>query len=118
MDIMNTECDICCEEGIIMPCGALNNCKVNVCNNCRIDGHDGNYDYMSRKCVYCKCYDYKTGLIDELNYDIFEYHPDSGGEMSNTYILCLYQMKKLNTIWTLNDEDYNEIPFCLPCDED
>ena len=67
---MNTECSICYDNKIIVPCGAFNNCSSSVCNDCFYRCSD-ELNYMSYKCVYCKTYNYKRGLIDELN-DVWE----------------------------------------------
>jgi len=61
-----TECNICYAEKWCMPCGALNNCHVYTCDDCRgeyhrndwVSGFNGVKD-MPYKCPYCNCKDLK-----------------------------------------------------------
>ena len=119
---MNTECSICYDNKIIVPCGAFNNCSSSVCNDCFYRCSD-ELNYMSYKCVYCKTYNYKRGLIDELN-DVWE--SDSTNYHFKQYILWVMLWKHNKNILLLDpfddddDDDFSPqglIP-CLPCDDE
>ena len=108
---MNIECDICYETKFINECGAFNNCKARVCNECKDKSSDGNYNFVSSKCVFCKTYDYKDGLMCDLISNVF----DCCGELSNIYVIFLQQHKYVDLL--INEEYYEELDFCLPCEE-
>jgi len=112
---MNIECYICFEKKIIIPCGAFNNCKVSVCNDCKEKTMDiAVADYFVLRCLFCKEYDFKTSINDEINAMINDY-------AINPYNYILY-MLRYNYI---NDSSYknfcinnNSYGYCFICKED
>jgi len=114
--IMNTiiklknECSICYNDKIIIPCGSFNNCNASVCNDCYYRCSSKLY-FMSFECIYCKSYNFKKGLIDELNEVFGEYSE----YQTNKYIIWL-QLWKNNK--DLLDDCINDdiIMPCIPCD--
>ncbi len=71
---------------------------------------------MSYECVYCKSYNYKKGLIDELE-DVFD-GDDCNYDISKQYILWVQSWKHNKNILLLEPYDDDKIVFCLPCDDE
>lgn len=113
---MNTECDICCENQFIIPCGALNNCKANVCNKCKIYSNiDAYYPPFTSKCHFCKTSDNKNALINEISFTF------DNIVSSNIYVVFLQQTKQLLELLEIDEDiiyQYEKMQYCLPCDEE
>ena len=108
---MNTECDICCNTTIIIPCGANNNSKAKVCHRCRFTNCQ---EYFTTKCYFCFGLDYKQGCTVEMNVDVF----DCGGfwKPDKPYILALIEYNDDNHSIGREEWFYEENVYCFPCD--
>jgi hypothetical protein len=108
---MNTECDICYNTTIINPCGANDNCKAKVCNECFYQNYK-DMNGFKNKCYFCRNIDYRQAITYELeNY----FNDDGGTEWDKNYILCMLQVKSYGYE---EYEEYKDFPFCIPCDDD
>ena len=105
------ECSVCFKVKFITPCGAPNNCTASVCKECKFNPDQAlDLDYFTPKCFVCREREWHTGLIEEVNMDIFD---NNGAELNTKkYIIFLQQIK--NGGW---EHCYDDIDFCIPCEE-
>ena len=123
---MNINCNICFEDRIGVPCGASNNCKAYMCEDCVNENSDNNdWDKktgMGKRCLFCKCYDYRYGLIEEI-YDTFNSASEYGNS-NQVYIILIIMLKGDIDYRTMyyeelqddRDTDSGREFWCLPCD--
>ena len=125
---MNITCNVCFEDKIGVPCGASNTCKAFMCEDCVWKNADKNVwdkrDCFGKRCEFCKCYDSRYGLKDEI-YDIFNRASDYDFPIYNYLILTIMLKGDIDyrTMYYEELQDdrstYNGREFwCLPCDED
>ena len=113
---MNVECCICFEKQFINPCGAFNNCKVCVCNDCKMmtmyNDDDDDTDYFAIRCLFCKEFDFKASI----NYEIITIVDDDAFNPSY-YILYMlrYNHNDRYKDFYINNNDYG---YCFICEED
>ena len=110
---MNTECNICCNTTIIRPCGANNNCKAMVCDDCRFTNCQ---QYFTAKCYFCFGLDYKRGCTIEMNVDVFDGGISGEWNPSKPYILALMEYNDANHCISREEWFYEENVYCFPCD--
>jgi hypothetical protein len=111
---MNVECCICFEKQFINPCGAFNNCKACVCNECKVKTmyNDDDVDYYVLRCLFCKEFDFKTSINDEIEAIVND-------DAINPYNYILYMLRyNYNDRYKdfyINNNDYG---YCFICEED
>ena len=109
---MNTECDICYNTTIIIPCGANNNCKAMVCKDC-FWKCDNDCDFT---CVFCKCVDERKTISGYVDYIC----NDTGGDdySSKSYVeLKMWILKNKDLISDFCEYDWDSIGYCLECED-
>lgn len=109
---MNTECDICCNTNIIIPCGANNNCKAMVCNDCFVKC-DNECDYT---CVFCKCIDERRIISGYVNYIC---NSTGGDNYSNkSYVEAkMWILKNQELIYDFTEDEWIELGYCYECED-
>ena len=112
---MNTECNICCNTTIIRPCGANNNCKAMICEDCygynQLINIDKDISEFETKCSFCCNIDNARAVNSELKYNIWD---AIEGIWSDKYVLFVLQVRS----YAIAEEYFECIEFCIPCDED
>jgi len=111
---MNIECYICFEKQFINPCGAFNNCKAKVCNECKVKTISINdNDYFVLKCLFCKEYEFKTSINDEIEAIVNDFAIEP-----YNYILYILRYNYNDSFYKnscIYDNDYG---YCFICEED
>ena len=117
---MMTECAVCYETKLLLPCGASTNCNVSVCDLCKNKAMIGDFDFVSKKCIFCYSYDYRDGLYCEFE-DLLLYGDEGCEKGAFPYvILDKFMMKYKRYIEDDDDDDefyfYKNLDYCWTCD--
>lgn len=100
-------CDICYDEKIVIPCGAMGVCDKKICIKCNLNLH-------THKCVFCFQEQPKLKVINEME-DRFNWTEDDNPTGVDNYITrykkweygCL-EMDGCNCGWCTSDNENND----------
>jgi len=114
---MQNDCEICDEKKFINPCGAANNCTAFVCKECIFKdwiSNKGDIDFMSLKCIFCKCFDHRRALDIEFCNDVLD-PAGAGCAISDIRVLWLFAVQRED--WNWDEDELAEWGECIPCSE-